>query len=176
MSNVCTENGRRAHLVAVYPGTFDPITLGHEDVVRRAAQLFDHLVVAVAEGHHKKPLFSLCERMLMAEQAVAKFGNVSVKSYGGLLRDFVVQCGAKAMVRGLRAVTDFDYEFQLALINKSLYPKIETLFLPAKGENMFLSSSMVKEVCSLGGDISSFVPQEILNDIYKRCKGDGKND
>ena len=111
MSNVCTENGRRAHLVAVYPGTFDPITLGHEDVVRRAAQLFDHLVVAVAEGHHKKPLFSLCERMLMAEQAVAKFGNVSVKSYGGLLRDFVVQCGAKAMVRGLRAVTDFDYRY-----------------------------------------------------------------
>ena len=127
MSNVCTENGRRAHLVAVYPGTFDPITLGHEDVVRRAAQLFDHLVVAVAEGHHKKPLFSLCERMLMAEQAVAKFGNVSVKSYGGLLRDFVVQCGAKAMVRGLRAVTDFDYEFQLAGMNRRLIPDVETV-------------------------------------------------
>ena len=134
MSNVCTENGRRAHLVAVYPGTFDPITLGHEDVVRRAAQLFDHLVVAVAEGHHKKPLFSLCERMLMAEQAVAKFGNVSVKSYGGLLRDFVVQCGVKAMVRGLRAVTDFDYEFQLAGMNRRLIPDVETVFLTPGGQ------------------------------------------
>ena len=146
MSNVCTENGRRAHLVAVYPGTFDPITLGHEDVVRRAAQLFDHLVVAVAEGHHKKPLFSLCERMLMAEQAVAKFGNVSVKSYGGLLRDFVVQCGAKAMVRGLRAVTDFDYEFQLAGMNRRLIPDVETVFLTPGDQFQFISSSFVREI------------------------------
>ena len=168
MSNVCTENGRRAHLVAVYPGTFDPITLGHEDVVRRAAQLFDHLVVAVAEGHHKKPLFSLCERMLMAEQAVAKFGNVSVKSYGGLLRDFVVQCGAKAMVRGLRAVTDFDYEFQLAGMNRRLIPDVETVFLTPGDQFQFISSSFVREVALLGGAVNEFVAPHVLQRLQQK--------
>ena len=168
MSNVCTENGRRAHLVAVYPGTFDPITLGHEDVVRRAAQLFDHLVVAVAEGHHKKPLFSLCERMLMAEQAVAKFGNVSVKSYGGLLRDFVVQCGAKAMVRGLSAVTDFDYEFQLAGMNRRLIPDVETVFLTPGDQFQFISSSFVREIALLGGAVNEFVAPHVLQRLQQK--------
>ena len=168
MSNVCTENGRRAHLVAVYPGTFDPITLGHEDVVRRAAQLFDHLVVAVAEGHHKKPLFSLCERMLMAEQAVAKFGNVSVKSYGGLLRDFVVRCGAKAMVRGLRAVTDFDYEFQLAGMNRRLIPDVETVFLTPGDQFQFISSSFVREIALLGGAVNEFVAPHVLQRLQQK--------
>ncbi len=168
MSNVCTENGRRAHLVAVYPGTFDPITLGHEDVVRRAAQLFDHLVVAVAEGHHKKPLFSLCERMTMAEQAVAKFGNVSVKSYGGLLRDFVVQCGAKAMVRGLRAVTDFDYEFQLAGMNRRLIPDVETVFLTPGDQFQFISSSFVREIALLGGAVNEFVAPHVLQRLQQK--------
>ena len=168
MSNVCTENGRRAHLVAVYPGTFDPITLGHVDVVRRAAQLFDHLVVAVAEGHHKKPLFSLCERMLMAEQAVAKFGNVSVKSYGGLLRDFVVQCGAKAMVRGLRAVTDFDYEFQLAGMNRRLIPDVETVFLTPGDQFQFISSSFVREIALLGGAVNEFVAPHVLQRLQQK--------
>ena len=168
MSNVCTENGRRAHLVAVYPGTFDPITLGPEDVVRRAAQLFDHLVVAVAEGHHKKPLFSLCERMLMAEQAVAKFGNVSVKSYGGLLRDFVVQCGAKAMVRGLRAVTDFDYEFQLAGMNRRLIPDVETVFLTPGDQFQFISSSFVREIALLGGAVNEFVAPHVLQRLQQK--------
>ena len=168
MSNVCTENGRRAQLVAVYPGTFDPITLGHEDVVRRAAQLFDHLVVAVAEGHHKKPLFSLCERMTMAEQAVAKFGNVSVKSYGGLLRDFVVQCGAKAMVRGLRAVTDFDYEFQLAGMNRRLIPDVETVFLTPGDQFQFISSSFVREIALLGGAVNEFVAPHVLQRLQQK--------
>ena len=168
MSNVCTENGMRARLVAVYPGTFDPITLGHEDVVRRAAQLFDHLVVAVAEGHHKKPLFSLCERMLMAEQAVAKFGNVSVKSYGGLLRDFVVQCGAKAMVRGLRAVTDFDYEFQLAGMNRRLIPDVETVFLTPGDQFQFISSSFVREIDLLGGAVNEFVAPHVLQRLQQK--------
>ena len=168
MSNVCTENGRRAHLVAVYPGTFDPITLGHEDVVRRAAQLFDHLMVAVAEGHHKKPLFSLCERMLMAEQAVAKFGNVSVKSYGGLLRDFVVQCGAKAMVRGLRAVTDFDYEFQLAGMNRRLIPDVETVFLTPGDQFQFIISSFVREIALLGGAVNEFVAPHVLQRLQQK--------
>ena len=168
MSNVCTENGRRAHLVAVYPGTFDPITLGHEDVVRRAAQVFDHLVVAGAEGHHKKPLFSLCERMTMAEQAVAKFGNVSVKSYGGLLRDFVVQCGAKAMVRGLRAVTDFDYEFQLAGMNRRLIPDVETVFLTPGDQFQFISSSFVREIALLGGAVNEFVAPHVLQRLQQK--------
>ena len=154
--------------VAVYPGTFDPITLGHEDVVRRAAQLFDHLVVAVAEGHHKKPLFSLCERMLMAEQAVAKFGNVSVKSYGGLLRDFVVQCGAKAMVRGLRAVTDFDYEFQLAGMNRRLIPDVETVFLTPGDQFQFISSSFVREIALLGGAVNEFVAPHVLQRLQQK--------
>ena len=175
MSNVCTENGRRAHLVAVYPGTFDPITLGHEDVVRRAAQLFDHLVVAVAEGHHKKPLFSLCERMLMAEQAVAKFGNVSVKSYGGLLRDFVVQCGAKAMVRGLRAVTDFDYEFQLAGMNRRLIPDVETVFLTPGDQFQFISSSFVREIALLGGAVNEFVAPHVLQRLQQKVSESKKD-
>ena len=99
------------NITAIYPGTFDPLTLGHEELVRRASQLFDHLIVAVAAGHHKKPMFDLQERLDMVRQAVAKYGNVTVEAYDGLLRDFVVARGGKAMVRGLRAVTDFDYEF-----------------------------------------------------------------
>ncbi|MGB4360680.1 MAG: pantetheine-phosphate adenylyltransferase, partial [Rhodoferax sp.] len=115
-------------LIAVYPGTFDPITLGHEDVVRRAAQLFSHVIVAVAAGHHKKAMFSLDERMAMAREAVQAYPGVRVESFDGLMRDFVMARGAKAMVRGLRAVTDFDYEFQLAGMNRSLMPEVETVF------------------------------------------------
>lgn len=172
MSNGCAENGMRRCLVAVYPGTFDPITLGHEDVVRRAAQLFDHLVVAVAEGHHKKPLFSLGERMAMAEQAVEKFGNVSVKSYGGLLRDFVMECDARAMVRGLRAVTDFDYEFQLAGINRRLMPDVETVFLTPGDQFQFISSSFVREIALLGGAVNEFVAPHVLQRLQQKVSED----
>lgn len=161
--------------IAICPGSFDPITLGHKDIIERASQLFDKVIVLVLNNSSKKPVFSLEERMDFIKRCV-NAENVEIDTYSGLLVDYAREHNASALIKGLRAVSDFDYEFQLALINKSLYPKIETLFLPAKGENMFLSSSMVKEVCSLGGDISSFVPQEILNDIYKRCKGDGKND
>lgn len=156
----------------MYPGTFDPITLGHEDVVRRAAQLFDHLVVAVAEGHHKKPLFSLGERMAMAEQAVEKFGNVSVKSYGGLLRDFVMECDARAMVRGLRAVTDFDYEFQLAGINRRLMPDVETVFLTPGDQFQFISSSFVREIALLGGAVNEFVAPHVLQRLQQKVSED----
>ena len=161
--------------IAICPGSFDPVTLGHKDVIERASQLFDKVIVLVLNNSSKKPMFTLDERMEFIKRCVDK-ENVEIDTYSGLLVDYARQHNVNAIIKGLRAVSDFDYEFQLALINKSLYPKIETLFIPAKGENMFLSSSMVKEVCALGGDISSFVPQEILKDIYERCKGDIKND
>ncbi|MCD7796435.1 MAG: pantetheine-phosphate adenylyltransferase [Clostridiales bacterium] len=162
--------------IAVCPGSFDPVTLGHLDIIKRAAKLFDEVIVLVMSNSEKKPLFTSDERADLIKKCV-KDKNVRVDIYNGLLVDYAKAHGAVAIVKGLRAVSDFDYEFQLALINQSLYPRIETLFLSAKGENMFLSSSMVKEVCSLGGDISAFVPAEIADDIYLRCnKGDGSND
>ena len=145
------------NVIAVYPGTFDPITLGHEDVVRRATQLFDHVILAVAAGHHKKSMFSLEERMDMARQVVMDYPQLEVQSFAGLLRDFVVARGAKAMVRGLRAVTDFDYEFQLAGMNRSLMPQVETVFLTPSDKYQFISSTFVREIVSLGGEVDKFV-------------------
>lgn len=144
-------------LIAVYPGTFDPITLGHEDVVRRATQLFGHVIVAVAAGHHKKAMFSLAERMEMVREAVKTYPQVEVDSFSGLLRDFVVARGGKAMVRGLRAVTDFDYEFQLAGMNRSLMPDVETVFLTPGDKYQFISSTFVREIATLGGEVAKFV-------------------
>jgi pantetheine-phosphate adenylyltransferase len=144
-------------VLTVYPGTFDPITLGHEDVVRRAAQLFDRLIVAVAAGHHKKTMFSLEERMAMARDAVQAYPGVTVESYSGLLRDFVVARAGSAVVRGLRAVTDFDYEFQLAGMNRSLMPDVETLFLMPGDKYQFISSTYVREIATLGGEVDKFV-------------------
>ncbi|MEY2619604.1 MAG: hypothetical protein RL522_2606 [Pseudomonadota bacterium] len=145
-------------VTAVYPGTFDPMTLGHEDVVRRASQLFDKLIVVVAVGHHKKQtLFTLDERMAMVRELVKPYPGVEVASFGGLMRDFVVARGAKAMVRGLRAVTDFDYEFQLAGMNRSLMPDVETVFLTPGDKYQFISSTFVREIASLGGEIDKFV-------------------
>ena len=144
-------------VTAIYPGTFDPITLGHVDVVRRAAQLFDKLIVVVAAGHHKKTLFNLEERMAMTIEAVAPYPQVTVESFGGLMRDFVVAKGGKAMVRGLRAVTDFDYEFQLAGMNRALAPQIETVFLTPCSQHQFISSTLVREIATLGGDVAQFV-------------------
>jgi pantetheine-phosphate adenylyltransferase len=144
-------------VIAVYPGTFDPITLGHEDVVRRAAQLFDRLIVAVAAGHHKKTMFGLEERMDMAREAVQVYPGVTVESYSGLMRDFVVARGGGAVVRGLRAVTDFDYEFQLAGMNRSLMPDVETVFLMPGDRYQFISSTYVREIATLGGEVDKFV-------------------
>ena len=148
-------------VTAIYPGTFDPITLGHVDMVRRAAQLFDRLIVVVAAGHHKKTLFSLEERMDMTREAVAPYPQVSVESFGGLMRDFVVAKGGKAMVRGLRAVTDFDYEFQLAGMNRSLMPDVETVFLTPSSEFQFVSSTLVREIGLLGGEVEKFVSPHV---------------
>ena len=147
-----------SNVIAVYPGTFDPMTLGHEDVVRRATQLFSKVIVAVAAGHHKKALFTLQERIDMARDAVQPYSDqVTVESFSGLLRDFVVARGGKAMVRGLRAVTDFDYEFQLAGMNRSLMPEVETVFLTPSDKYQFISSTFVREIAMLGGEVDKFV-------------------
>lgn len=160
---------------AICPGSFDPVTLGHLDIIERAAELFDEVVVLVMSNRSKaNSLFSVEERIELIKRSI-KGKNIKIDTYDGLLVDYAKQNNAVAIVKGLRAMSDFEYEFQQALTNKSLYPKVETVFLTTEGKNMFLSSSMVKEVCTLGGDISTFVPQEIINDIYERCKGDGKN-
>ena len=157
-------------VIAVYPGTFDPITLGHEDVVRRATQLFDRIIVAVAAGHHKKAMFSLEERIDMAREASKAYPQVQVESFSGLLRDFVVARGAKAMVRGLRAVTDFDYEFQLAGMNRSLMPNVETVFLTPSDKYQFISSTFVREIASLGGEVDKFVSPVVNQRLIEKVR------
>lgn len=159
-----------SNVIAVYPGTFDPMTLGHEDVVRRATQLFGKVIVAVAAGHHKKALFSLPERMDMAQAAVAKFPQVEVDSYSGLLRDFAVARQAKAVVRGLRAVTDFDYEFQLAGMNRALMPEVETVFLTPGDKYQFISSTFVREIASLGGEVDKFVSPGVHRCLLEKVR------
>ena len=144
-------------VIAVYPGTFDPMTLGHEDLVRRATQLFSRVIVAVAAGHHKKTLFTLAERMEMVQEAVKTYPQVEVESFDSLMRDFVVPRGATAMVRGLRAVTDFDYEFQLAGMNRILMPDVETVFLTPSDKYQFISSTFVREIATLGGEVEKLV-------------------
>jgi pantetheine-phosphate adenylyltransferase len=142
---------------AVYPGTFDPLTRGHEDLVRRGAQLFDQVIVGVAERREKTPQFSLAERIAMAQEVLSEYSNVKVMGFSGLLMHFVEEHGANVVLRGLRAVSDFEYEFQLAGMNRVIYPQVETLFLTPGEEFMFISSSMVREIASLGGDVSRFV-------------------
>ena len=163
------------NVIAVYPGTFDPITRGHEDVVRRATQLFAHVIMAVAAGHHKKAMFSLEERIGMAREVVKDYPQVEVESFSGLLRDFVVARGAKAMVRGLRAVTDFDYEFQLAGMNRSLMPQVETVFLTPSDKYQFISSTFVREIASLGGEVDKFVSPLVNQRLIEKVRLLGLN-
>lgn len=158
------------NIVAIYPGTFDPITLGHVDVVRRATQLFDTVIVAVAAGHHKKTLFSLDERMDMVREGVHGYPQVHVESFGGLMRDFVLARGGKAMVRGLRAVTDFDYEFQLAGMNRALMPDIETVFLTPSDKYQFISSTFVREIATLGGEVGNFVSPYVVQKLAAKVQ------
>lgn len=153
---------------AVYPGTFDPLTRGHEDLVRRAARLFDEVVVAVAERREKGPFFTLEERIGMASHVLADLANVKVTGFTGLLMHFVQEQGADVVLRGLRAVSDFEYEFQLAGMNRALYPKVETLFLTPGEEFMFISSSMVREIAALGGDVGRFVHPTIQTRLKER--------
>jgi len=163
-----------AHVIAVYPGTFDPMTLGHEDVVRRACQLFDKVIVAVAAGHHKKALFTLQERSDMAREVVKDYPQVTVEGFQGLVRDFVVTRGGKAMVRGLRAVTDFDYEFQLAGMNRSLMPDVETVFLTPSDKYQFISSTFVREIAMLGGEVDKFVSASVQERLAQKVRSLGR--
>lgn len=143
---------------AVYPGTFDPLTRGHEDLVRRAAKLFDWVVVGVADSRGKRPFFTLDERVEMAQQVLADASNVTVTSFSGLLTDFLREHGANLILRGLRAVSDFEYEFQLAGMNRKLMPDVETLFLTPSDQFMFISATIVREIATLRGDVRQFVP------------------
>jgi pantetheine-phosphate adenylyltransferase len=142
---------------AIYPGTFDPLTRGHEDLVRRAGTLFDELVVGVADSRAKRTFFSLGERVEMAREVLSGVGNVQVVGFDSLLTDFVRKQGARVVLRGLRAVSDFEYEFQLAGMNRSLYPDLETVFLTPSEQHMFISATLVREIAALGGDVSKFV-------------------
>jgi pantetheine-phosphate adenylyltransferase len=148
---------------AVYPGTFDPLTRGHEDLVRRAAALFGSLVVGIADSRFKRPFFATEERVQMAREVLAAYPNVTVLSFSGLLRDFVLSQKARVIVRGLRAVSDFEYEFQMAGMNRSLIPDVETVFLTPDENYQFISATIVREIAVLGGDASKFV-HPIVND------------
>jgi pantetheine-phosphate adenylyltransferase len=150
-----------AQQIAVYPGTFDPVTFGHTDLVGRASRVFGKVVVAIAESPHKAPLFSLEERIAMTERALADVGNVEVVGFDNLLMDFVQSLGATIIVRGLRAVSDFEYEFQLASMNRHLNEEVETLFMTPDEDFSFISSSLVKEIARLGGKVSEFVGPEV---------------
>lgn len=145
----------------IYPGSFDPVTYGHLDVIQRAARLFDWVVVAVAESERKQPLFTLAERLDMVRHAIKTIRNAEADSFSGLLVDYVKRRGAAAVLRGLRAVSDFEFEFQLALVNRKLNDKFETIFVTPKETYTFLSSSVVKEIARLGGDVSCFVPPHV---------------
>lgn len=158
--------------IAICPGSFDPITLGHLDIIRRSTKLFDKVIVVVMVNYHKpSSCFTAEERVEMIRRVTKDIPNVEVDTYGGLLADYVRQKGAVAVVKGLRAVSDFEYEFQQALTNKRLNPEVETVFITTSAENMFLSSSVVKQVCEFGGDISTFVSSEIREEIIERIRG-----
>ena len=144
-------------ITAIYPGTFDPVTLGHIDVVSRAAKMFDQLIIAVAASPGKKPHFDLQQRCDMAEQVLSEYPNVRVETFSGLLVEFAKQHNASVIVRGLRAVSDFEYEVQLANLNRQMEPDVETVFVAAASQYTFVSSSIVREIASLGGDVSQFV-------------------
>lgn len=154
--------------ICVYPGSFDPVTLGHEDVIRRAASLFDHVIVAVLHNPHKQGCFPVSQRVALLEKVVAQLPNVSVDVWDGLLVDYVRLKGACAVVRGLRAVSDFESELTMAQVNSHLLPGMETVFLMTKPEHSYISSSVVREAASFGGEISEFVPACILDDVRAR--------
>jgi pantetheine-phosphate adenylyltransferase len=142
---------------AVYPGTFDPLTRGHEDILRRASGLFTAVVVGVADSRGKRPFFTLAERIDMARAVLAPYSNVAVEGFSGLLRDFVQEQGARVIVRGLRAVSDFEYEFQMAGMNRVLIPDVETVFMTPDEKYQFISATIVREIALLGGDTAKFV-------------------
>ncbi len=154
--------------IAIYPGSFDPLTNGHLDVIQRAAALFDRVIVAIAHQSDKDPLFTVQERVKMARQATFSLGNVEVDDFKKLLVDYVQSKGARVIVRGLRAVSDFEFEFQMALMNRTLAPKVETIFMMPKDSYSYLSSRIIKQITALGGDISSFVPPQVATALQQK--------
>lgn len=159
--------------VAIYPGTFDPITFGHIDIIKRATMLFDHIIIASAIDNNKNPLFSIDERIAMIKEEVSEFGDqISVEKFSGLLVDFANKKNAKILIRGLRAISDFEYEFQMFGMNSKLDPNVQTVFLPASETNHFIASKFVKEVARLDGDISKFVSKNVATKLYQKI---GKN-
>ncbi len=158
------------HLIAIYPGSFDPLTNGHLDLIVRASKLVDHLIVAILSNTQKGPLFTVAERADMIREAAAPFGNVEAASFSGLLVDYAGQCNANVIVRGIRAISDYEVELQMALINRRLRPQTETVFLMASEEYSFVSSRMVKEIVTLGGDVSSFVPENVAARLRAKFK------
>lgn len=157
-------------ITAIYPGTFDPITLGHCDLIRRASQLFDRLVIAIAASPHKTPVFSLQERIALVEASLDKSDNVVVMGFDSLLVDFAHEQQARVIIRGLRAVSDFEYEFQLAGMNRKLAADIETLFLMPAEQFTNISSSLVREVAALGGEVGDFVHQRVRDALYLKLR------
>ena len=157
-------------IIAVYPGTFDPLTRGHEDLVRRAATLFDKVVVGIAISRNKKPFFSIDERVDIAREVLGHYPNVEVQSFGGLLKDFVREQNGRVIVRGLRAVSDFEYEFQMASMNRHLLPDVETLFMTPSDQYQFISGTIVREIAQLGGDVSKFVFPSVERWLQEKAK------
>ena len=156
--------------IAIYPGTFDPVTRGHIDICQRAARMFDQVVIGVADSLAKEPFFNIDERLEMLQIAVADQDRILVKPFSGLLIDFARECGADVIVRGLRAISDFEYEVQLAGMNESLAPEIETMFLTAAQRYAFVSSSLVREIARLDGDVSEFLHPEVLARLSAKLK------
>jgi len=156
--------------IAIYPGTFDPITFGHLDILKRASTLFDKVYIAVAKNLHKHPLFSVDERMQMISECVRSFDSVQVDQFGGLVVDYASRVKATAIIRGLRAISDFDYEFQMALMNRHVNEDIDTVFLMPHEDYTYLSSTTVKELAELGGDVSEFVPENVGEALIQKFR------
>ena len=159
---------KHKEIIAVYPGSFDPPTNGHIDIIGRAAKLFPKVIVAITHNYNKKHMFTLEERLSMMKEAVSKMKNVKVASFSGLLVDYLNKIDSFCIVRGLRALSDFEYEFQMALTNKKLNPNMETVFFTSRSEYMYLSSGAVRQVAALGGDITGFVPEIIKDKVVKK--------
>jgi len=158
---------------AIYPGSFDPLTHGHLDILNRAAGIFDRVVIAVSENPSKQPLFTAEERIAMIKPSLAEMTGVEVSSYKGLTIDFARQVGARVIVRGLRAVSDFESEFQMAMMNRRLEPDVTTVFIPTSLRHLFLSSSLIKELTAFGGDIAEFVPASVVEPLKQRLGAKG---
>ncbi len=158
---------------AVYPGTFDPLTRGHEDLVRRAPLLFSEVIVGVADSRAKRPFFTLTERVDISREVLKDLKNVRVFGFSGLLINFIHQHNARVILRGLRAVSDFEYEFQLAGMNRNLYPDVETVFLTPSEQHMFISATLVREIATLGGDVSKFVHPLVRDKLQEKVKALG---